>query len=302
MARGLPPLSWIRTFDAAARNGSFTAAAEALGVTQSAVSQQIRLLESWLGEPLFQRGARRLSLTPAGHALRPHVLSALDTLEAGTRALSGGAARSQRVSLRCAAAGAIYLLAPIFAAHAAETPAVTLKVSTAIWPDDTADPGAELEIRVGGDAWPGFDALRLTEETILPVAAPETAAAIGGDPDALAGAVLIDVVGYETGWETWFAAQERPAPDAARRLAFDNEALAMETARAGGVVTLGRGSLVAADLASGALAPAVDRPVAVSEGYVLLKPSGERLAPPAAALARRILAAFDRPEPPAGWV
>lgn len=300
MARGLPPLTWIRTFDAAARTGSFTAAAKELGVTQSAVSQQIRLLEEWVGEPLFRRGPRRLTLTPAGLALRAHVVNALDTLETGTRALAGGQ-RGDRVTIRCTAGAAIFLLAPIFNAFIADHPEVALKVKTAIWPDDTADPGADLEVRIGGETWPGYDAIRLTREAILPVATPARAAAIAGDPRKLAAALLVDVVGYESGWDTWFAAIGVEGPEAARRLSLDNEILAMEMARAGEAVILARQSLMARELAAGTLVPVINRRVEVVDGFFVLKPAGERVGGAAGALLERILAAFDIAEVPDGW-
>ncbi|MBP5856962.1 LysR family transcriptional regulator [Marivibrio halodurans] len=301
MARGLPPLTWIRTFDAAARTGSFTAAAKELSVTQSAVSQQVRLLEAWVGEPLFRRGPRRLSLTPAGHALRPHVVSALDTLETGTRALAGGH-RADRVAIRCTAGAAIFLLAPIFDAFVRDLPEISLKVSTLIWPDETADPNCDLEVRIGGESWPGFDAIRLTREAILPVATPERAAIIDGDPKALARALLVDVVGYESGWETWFAAIGEEGPESARRLTLDNEILAMELANQGEAVILGRQSLVARELAAGRLVPVINRRVDVVDGFSVLKPSGDRIGGAAGILLKRILDAFDIEEIPDGWV
>ncbi|MDB5652408.1 MAG: transcriptional regulator, partial [Tardiphaga sp.] len=68
--RSLPPLNAVRAFEAAARLGSFKEAAAELSVTHSAVSQQVRLLEQWLGTPaLFRRSVRRVVLTPAGAAL-----------------------------------------------------------------------------------------------------------------------------------------------------------------------------------------------------------------------------------------
>ena len=64
----LPPLTWLRAFDAAGRLGSFKAAAEALHVTPSAISHQIKSLEAHLGLPLFERAGARLALTVSGRA------------------------------------------------------------------------------------------------------------------------------------------------------------------------------------------------------------------------------------------
>src|ERR1700710_2619570 len=65
MQHPLPPLNALRAFEAAARLGSFKAAAAELHVTHGAVSQHVRLLEAWLGAPLFERHNRRVVLTPA---------------------------------------------------------------------------------------------------------------------------------------------------------------------------------------------------------------------------------------------
>src|ERR1700753_1332931 len=84
--RSLPPLNAVRAFEAAARLGSFKEAAAELSVTHGAVSQQVRLLESWLGTPsLFRRSVRRGVLTPAGAALLAEFGPALDRISAAVQ-------------------------------------------------------------------------------------------------------------------------------------------------------------------------------------------------------------------------
>src|ERR1700744_5591870 len=81
--RSLPPMNAVRAFEAAARLGRFKEAAAELGVTQGAVSQQVRLLEEWLGQPsLFRRSVRRVVLTPAGAALLAESGAALGPISA----------------------------------------------------------------------------------------------------------------------------------------------------------------------------------------------------------------------------
>ncbi len=84
MGRSLPPLGWFRAFESAANHQSFTAAAEELGLTQSAVSQQIRQLESRLGCRLFERKPRGIALTDDARKLLPQVRRAIDTLRDAT--------------------------------------------------------------------------------------------------------------------------------------------------------------------------------------------------------------------------
>ncbi|WP_319799781.1 LysR family transcriptional regulator [Roseobacter weihaiensis] len=81
MKKPLPPVTWFRAFDATARHLSFTLAAQELGFTQSAISQNVRALEQKLGTPLFVRGHRALSLTQAGRLLVPDVAAAIAQLE-----------------------------------------------------------------------------------------------------------------------------------------------------------------------------------------------------------------------------
>ena len=87
--RRIPPLAAVRAFEAAARLGNFTRAGEELGMTQAAVSYQVKLLEERLGVPLFNRVRRQVMLTEAGRRLAPLVSGAFDTLDtafAGVRA------------------------------------------------------------------------------------------------------------------------------------------------------------------------------------------------------------------------
>ena len=88
--RTLPPLEFLRGFEAAARHLSFTRAAGELFLTQSAVSRQIQALEAFVGMPLFERRHKALALTEAGQAYYRTVAAALDQLREGTRKLPDG--------------------------------------------------------------------------------------------------------------------------------------------------------------------------------------------------------------------
>src|SRR5438309_9908459 len=82
LMRRLPPLAAVRVFEAAARTENFTAAAAELGMTQAAVSYQVKSLEERLGSPLFVREKGRARLTPLGQRLLPALSSAFDAIEA----------------------------------------------------------------------------------------------------------------------------------------------------------------------------------------------------------------------------
>lgn len=104
MSYRLPPLNGLRSFEAAARHLSFTRAADELGVTPGAVSQQVKSLEGSLGITLFRRLPRSLILTEEGEAYLPAITSAFDLISRATRILRTGAARPKAAAGHCAAA------------------------------------------------------------------------------------------------------------------------------------------------------------------------------------------------------
>ncbi len=101
MRRRLPPLNWLRAFEAAARHMSFTGAARELNVTQAAVSQQVKLLERHLQRPLFDRLPRGLALTDAGEAYLPAVRDAFERLVDGTAQRKASSAQPALLPFTC---------------------------------------------------------------------------------------------------------------------------------------------------------------------------------------------------------
>jgi LysR family glycine cleavage system transcriptional activator len=145
MRTDLPPLNWLRAFEAAARNLSFTGAARDLNMTQSAVSQQIKSLEGYMGRPLFHRRHRALELTQTGISYLPVVRDAFRTLEHGTRALTRTEANVLRVQSNLTFA--VQWLAPRLSRFRALHPDVHINISTELWePRDLAE-GVDVEIR-----------------------------------------------------------------------------------------------------------------------------------------------------------
>jgi LysR family glycine cleavage system transcriptional activator len=145
MRGNLPPLNWLRAFEAAARNLSFTGAARDLNMTQSAVSQQIKSLEGYMGRPLFHRRPRALELTQTGISYLPVVRDAFRTLEHGTRALTR--TESDVLRIQSNLTFAVQWLAPRLGRFQRLHPDVLINISTELWePRDMAE-GADIEIR-----------------------------------------------------------------------------------------------------------------------------------------------------------
>src|SRR5690606_28120553 len=123
-------LNWIRSFEAAARKQSFTEAARELNLTQAGVSQHVRLLEQYLGEPLFVRLHRSLKLTDAGEAYLHVVKDALARLRISTTEIFGVSATSL-VTVRCNVALATHWLSLHLAEFLDANPKIAVRILAA---------------------------------------------------------------------------------------------------------------------------------------------------------------------------
>jgi LysR family glycine cleavage system transcriptional activator len=252
--RRLPTLNWLRTFEAAARHGSFTGAAEELGVTPAAISQQVKQLEDWLGTPLFTRLPRGLVLTDAGLGYLPMVRHAFDHLAAGTEDLFGetrGGPVSVRVTTSLTHAWLVPRLAGFFAAH----PDISLRLTTTVDGLDFGQEGVDLEVRYGDGKWPGTRTERLFREELFPVCAPSLLE--GGAPleapEDLAHHTMIHVIGEPENWRMWLQAAGATAVTARHGLQFDLHMMSAQAAISGIGVALGLSPVVADALADGRL-------------------------------------------------
>ncbi|GAA6121168.1 LysR family transcriptional regulator [Acidovorax sp. FG27] len=150
-----PPLHLLRAFCTVARFGGISRAAEALHLTQSAVSKQVQELERWVGIDLFERSRKRLSLTPAGERYEKAVSALLARLEAATLELitssDGGGALHLSVLPTFAAKWLIPLLPQLHQLH----PQVTLHFVPFVHGYDFSDPNLDCSILFGDGHWPG---------------------------------------------------------------------------------------------------------------------------------------------------
>src|ERR1044072_6345326 len=169
----LPPLSAVRVFEAAARRQNFTQAAAELGMTQAAVSYQIRLLEERLGVPLFARIKGRVSLTDAGRRIAPLVGSAFETLE---EAFAGLVADDQALlSVSTAQTLATAWLAPRLGAFQVRHPDLAVRLSSDNRLIDFSTGEFHAAIRVGRGDWPGLKCHFLFRLNFSPICSAEFA-------------------------------------------------------------------------------------------------------------------------------
>jgi LysR family glycine cleavage system transcriptional activator len=278
MSRALPPLTWLRAFEAAARHRSFVAAAVELGVTPSAVSQQVRLLEQHLGRLLFHRLPRGLKLAEAGESYLPLLSEAFERLSAGTVEIFGQH-RTHRLTIRATVAFSVLWLAPRLPRFSALHPDIEFRVTSSIWPAEFPDSGIDLEIRQGTGDWPGLEAERLTRDHVFPICSPTLAAGPPGlaQPADLVRHTLLHAIGFREGWAQWLkSAGVANLVDARRGLEFDTGVMTMEMALRGAGVALGRTCFVAELLAGGRLVAPFSLSVPTDEAFFLVAPSRRR--------------------------
>lgn len=244
MKMRLPPLNWLRAFEASARLLNFTHAAEELNLTQAAISQQVKALESQLGQALFKRLPRGLELTEAGKSYFPVVRESVERLAASTDEIFGQGHRSA-LSIRSSLVFFTHWIAPRLPRFKALQPDVSIRVASNIWVGET-EFDADLEIRYGQGRWPGMKAERLTWDTLVPVCSPAliTAQRPLERPQDLAKHPLLHVLGYEEGWGYWLKRSNAESVDSSQGMQFDTLISALAMAELGQGVALARSSLV----------------------------------------------------------
>jgi LysR family glycine cleavage system transcriptional activator len=255
--RRLPSLNALRTFEAAARNGSFKAAAAELCVSQSAVSHQLRLLEAELGVDLFVRRPQGIELTEHGRAYFPILRDAFERIVAGTELLRGTRERP-RLTLQVYSTFAIRWLIPRLPAFQRAHPGASVRLHTS-----QSDVNFEYEdvdacVLIGHPAGAGLRYDFLFSSRVFPVCSPATHAEyrIDEGPARLREAPLLQVYPSRTDWWTWLGANRVDGVDPDAGQQFDSYELAMNAAVQGIGVALGIEPFVTRDLRSGTLVEA----------------------------------------------
>lgn len=225
----LPHATWLRTFEAAARHASFTAAAEELGLTPAAVSQQIRLLEAHLGARLFERLPRGVALSDIGQAYAQPVRRAFGELQAATDGLFAAPRRRVlrvRASLSCAA----LVIAPRLEAFRAAHPGIDLELSTFVWADRFDMENSDVDVRWGFGDWPEASIQTLGHEDAIVVCDPASAA---GDLREVAAGTVYTITGVEHDWTRLAELFDPGLPAPARRVRVDSSLIALQALAAG---------------------------------------------------------------------
>lgn len=271
-------LSAIRVFEAAARLGSFTRAAEELGVTQAAVSWQVKALEKRLDQPLFRRLPREVALTPAGERLARAATEAMGALRSAVGDITDSGAGV--LSITVLQSFATQWLAPRLGAFQVEHPEIAVRLDSGQRLADLMREEFDVGLRGSREGqWPGLESIYLFPSAQSVLATPQALAALGPDPrpeDLL----TVERVGSEAEWKAWFAnAGLAAAPGNARaapRITADSQVLEVATALARGAVAIGSPVMFGADIAAGRLSQPFEVYIRDTEGYWLAYPSDRR--------------------------
>lgn len=270
-------LQRLAVFEAAARLGSFSAAAQELHMTQPAVTRQIRALERSLGVELFVRSANRSTLTDVGHRLHTHVTAGLDAIELGLAELDDHA---DTFVLATHPGVAQQWLLPRLDGLTRALDGLDVRLWMFDRDDEIADGRFDAAIRVGTGDFGPLRCHRLFTETVVPVAAPGFAETWGLDADSSAHDVnrapFVTMDDGDHPWMTWsdwlghFGIALRRLPG---RVLLHNYPMVLQQALAGHGVALGWRPLIDELLAGGSLV-VVGPEISSHRGYYLTWPAG----------------------------
>lgn len=251
--RRLPPLAAIRVFEAAARHSNFTSAAEELGMTQAAVSYQVKSLETRLGMALFARERGRVALSEAGRQIASQVSQAFDTLDDAFGRLREDDATLLKISTFNSLAA--QWLAPRLGGFQLANPGIAVRLDTSETPVDFARDDIDVAVRGGFGDSPGLHVRFLMRVLFAPMASPGFIAEHGplDTPERIRGARLLSP--DDTWWPRWFAhaGLADPPPPSRGGIRLDSQPLEGTAAMAGHGVAILNPVFWRAELADGRL-------------------------------------------------
>ncbi len=288
--RHLPSTPSLQAFEAVARLGSFTQAAEELALTQSAVSRQVAALEDQLGVTLLDRGPRQVTPTPEGAAYAKAARDALDTLQMAAREITRRDTPGQLTLAILPTFGTRWLI-PRIPRFLRRHPEITLHFRTQIGAFDMVAARVDAALHAGQPDWPGTEATLLFEDRVQPCASPALGAETLAD---IARLPRLAIASRPEEWQGWAAAHglsPLPAPE----MVFEHLAAMAQGCAAGLGVALLPPFLFRPELARGELV-ALAPDWANAGGYWLMTPAQARPNPAAAAFRDWLMTEVTREE------
>jgi LysR family glycine cleavage system transcriptional activator len=273
MAPRLPPLTTLRAFEAAARLGSFSRAAEEISVTHSAISHQVRALERALGTALFYRNGRRVTLTEAGRHFADRVGSALREIGEAAELLRRSDRDKNVLTITTLPSFAARWLMPRLGRFMEHHPKIEVNLHTSLGLVDLERDGVDLAIRFGKGEWLGLEAVKFLDDELFPVASPRfNRGRLPARPAELAKFRLMR--SDDEFWAPWFRAA-RVKIDEPRSPVFSDSALLLQAAVEGRGIALARRSIAEDDLRAGRLVRIFDISAPAHGANYLAWPKGK---------------------------
>ena len=262
--RHIPPTQFLKGFEAASRLESFSRAAEELGLSQSAISHQMRLLEGHIGQPLFMRFGREVRLTDAGRDYQRTVRRCLDLLEEGYRRLEPYRKPGSVVIYAPRDFSRRWLLSRLPSLRAA-VPACEPWLDTSGAAVDFETMELDLAI-VYADAPPeGCESLPIARDFLSPVATRALASTLRTPIDLLGASLIHDE--RPTGWADWLRSVGMEPNGTWHGTNFSDSDLALAAAEQGQGVVLGSLTLAAEAIASGSLVQPYEHVIDAGRGW-----------------------------------
>lgn len=274
--RKVPPLNAIKAFEAAARHGSFTKAAEELHVTHGAVSRQVALLEDWLGVSLFQRATSQIGLTTSGRSYAKEITALLDHLSVITEQLTAQAVPSV-INISAPPTFMMKWLIPRLSTYQRKQSGVEVRLTTSIAPVNFQEHTYDVAIRGAQEPLSNCKSQPFMTETIVPICHVDLVES--GRlrvPTDLAGQTLIRYNTEPYPWTAWFQSAGEPVVPGLQTLQFEQMYFALQAATEGLGVVLVPLFLVADDIMTGKLCAPFGLHGAMHRTYYANTPSASR--------------------------
>lgn len=279
----LPPLNSLRAFEAAARSGSYVAAAEELGVSAAAISQHIRKLEDYFGKELFLRMNNRVILTDAGHAIFAGTAGALQAISDTSVDLMSDRSRS-RLVISAIESLAEKWLVPQLGDFCRAQPGFRFDLRVEPDPVDFARHNIDLRVGYGASAYPDHHVQPLAQDAVQPMCSP---AYLQANPalrhlglEAVPESDLLHTswgpsFGSNPTWRSWFKKVGLRIPSDSGGFQVGRSSLVLDLAREGLGAALAQRMMAARDLAKGQLVTLSDVTLPLGHPYCLVYPQGK---------------------------
>lgn len=296
MRRLSPPLHLLRAFATTARFGSISRAAEALHLTQSAVSKQVQELERWTGVPLFERVRKRLSLTPAGQRYEAAVRPLLTQLEAATLELITSGDGGGALNLSTLPTFGAKWLIPRLPLFQQQHPQVALHFVPYVQGYDFHRPDLDCSILFGDGHWPGAVADYLTGREVVLIAPPAPRGKpLLRNPSDVARFPLLQHVSVPQAWVHWCEAHGVQGVNPLAGPQLDQFHSLIRAVAAGMGLALVPQCLVRDDIATGLVSAPLEDGHTDTLGYWLCYPEARAHMAPLTSFRQWLLAACATP-------